>query len=288
MLEGIVHSITKFRSASPKRKNNISQGDKSSYKEDVEESTMDKNKIINHLQNELLMKESLIQSLNAKVERLEDNLINFTKINQAAASVEIQRRTHKVSPNTYVIHDKGKIIQSKMGTRGSILTANALSAIPEREKNEIYSIAQKFIKVFQNPEGYLAYIKSEQFASELITLCEELEAMLEDEPRCLFMQSPVMKNKNVYFIFFFIMYRCHQVYVFGDIHGNLEDLHFFADNIWKLGMELTAGKFLFLGDYVDRGSNCLECVAYLFALKILYPGKINLLRGNHETRDVST
>jgi hypothetical protein len=50
--------------------------------------------------------------------------------------------------------------------------------------------------------------------------------------------------------------------------GNLEDLNFFADNIWKLGMNLTAGKFLFLGDYVDRGMLGLECLAYLFALKV--------------------
>lgn len=46
-----------------------------------------------------------------------------------------------------------------------------------------------------------------------------------------------------------------------------QDLNFFADNIWKLGMNLTAGKFLFLGDYVDRGMSGLECLAYLFALK---------------------
>jgi hypothetical protein len=52
------------------------------------------------------------------------------------------------------------------------------------------------------------------------------------------------------------------------ITGNLEDLNFFADNIWKLGMNLTAGKFLFLGDYVDRGMLGLECLAYLFALKV--------------------
>ena len=69
--------------------------------------------------------------------------------------------------------------------------------------------------------------------------------------------------------------------------GNLEDLHFFSDNIWKLGMDLTAGQFLFLGDYVDRGKSGLECIAYLLALKCLFPHKIFMLRGNHEVRDVN-
>ncbi len=36
----------------------------------------------------------------------------------------------------------------------------------------------------------------------------------------------------------------------------------------QLGINLTAGKFLFLGDYVDRGMLGLETIAYLFALKV--------------------
>jgi hypothetical protein len=55
----------------------------------------------------------------------------------------------------------------------------------------------------------------------------------------------------------------------------------------SLGIALTAGNFVFLGDYVDRGKNCLEVIAYLHTMKLLLPHKITLLRGNHETREVN-
>jgi hypothetical protein len=178
----------------------------------------------------------------------------------------IMKREHDVKGLQHVISDKGRITK-QIGTRGSLLTTNILESIEEEEKNKSQIIAERFLHVFQNPVDHLEYLQSVEFACDLKHVCATVSDIFSEESRCLYMQSPV--------------------YVFGDIHGNLEDLHFFSDNLWKLGMDLTAGQFLFLGDYVDRGMSCLECVAYLFGLKILYPKKIKLLRGNHETRDVN-
>uniref|UniRef100_A0AC35F561 Serine/threonine-protein phosphatase n=1 Tax=Panagrolaimus sp. PS1159 TaxID=55785 RepID=A0AC35F561_9BILA len=73
------------------------------------------------------------------------------------------------------------------------------------------------------------------------------------------------------------------VNICGDIHGQYGDLMRIFNSC---GLPFKS-RYLFLGDYVDRGRHSLEVIVLLFACQIQFPNNIFLLRGNHELSNIN-
>ncbi|KAJ9056744.1 putative serine/threonine protein phosphatase [Entomophthora muscae] len=94
-------------------------------------------------------------------------------------------------------------------------------------------------------------------------VCEKVKEILLSESNVVHIQGPVT--------------------VVGDIHGQFYDLL----EIFKIGGYPPDTNYLFLGDYVDRGYYSVETISLLTCLKLRYPSRIQLVRGNHESRTVT-
>lgn len=99
--------------------------------------------------------------------------------------------------------------------------------------------------------------------SEVKALCQRAMDILMEESNVQAVQVPVT--------------------ICGDIHGQYYDLQ----ELFKVGADCPETNYLFLGDFVDRGFYSVETFLLLLALKVRYPHRITLIRGNHESRQIT-
>lgn len=104
------------------------------------------------------------------------------------------------------------------------------------------------------------------FAKYTNMLCEAMKGLLQNEEKLLKVNAPAL--------------------VLGDLQGNLHDLFVMEKSFWQ-SFPAMPNSILFLGNYTGVIGNGIECLAYLFSLKLIAPNKFFLLRGSQEMRSVN-
>ncbi|XP_053993618.1 uncharacterized protein LOC128884326 isoform X2 [Hylaeus volcanicus] len=119
---------------------------------------------------------------------------------------------------------------------------------------------------------------------EVAQLCLAALNVVRNEPMVLHLRAPIKVYGDVHGQFYDLMrlfgsYKC-------PVEEDWRDEHIVPDDVDIVG-DIDSIDYLFLGDYVDRGTHSLEVICLLFALKCRYPNQIHLIRGNHEDRSIN-
>jgi len=119
-----------------------------------------------------------------------------------------------------------------------------------------------------NNEPPRTALSEERYNDELQSLCDDASATLAAEQVVLTLD---VKDDD-------------KLVLVGDIHGQFRDLQTHILSVQQRAIQNGEKdyKFLFLGDYVDRGPHGVEVMILLLALKIEFPNTVFILRGNHE------
>ena len=100
--------------------------------------------------------------------------------------------------------------------------------------------------------------------TELKSLIEQATVCFKKEPNILRIPPPIS--------------------VVGDIHGQFYDLV----EVFRIAGFPPYSRFLFLGDYVDRGQHSVQVISLLLCLKVKFQEHFFLIRGNHESMNTTS
>ena len=145
---------------------------------------------------------------------------------------------------------------------GSDHAARGVYVGEETERRRGSSSGKLDVEEYGTYDSMVATLLEHKFLpeKEVLQLCERARSLISEESNVHSVRAPVT--------------------VVGDIHGQFHDLL----EMFKLGGYAPDTNYLFLGDYVDRGYYSVETVTLVVALKVRYPDRVTIIRGNHESR----
>ncbi|EGR31094.1 ser thr protein phosphatase family protein, putative [Ichthyophthirius multifiliis] len=183
-------------------------------------------------------------------------------------------------PNSEQENQTKKVAIQKLQKQGIKLNQNSrYIENSEISNKKLYyeSIFQIFIDNLHLPtqyenatqKDYLSYIKKEYIHK----LCDEVQKVFEKEPMLLRLRAPIK--------------------IFGNLNGQYEDLMRFFNHFGSPfdnqspEDDIDNNDYLFLGNYLGRGTMQIEIILLLFALKLKFQDQFFMLRGNMEDKKIN-
>ena len=220
--------------------------------------------------------------------KLDNNQEQINEINSKSSSIinpqQSSENNQQIIPNKEILEKENNNQKNYFtGITPDMITVLNPNVIKEKEEKNQAELKEKENNMNLNNDN-----NNNSLNQSLGRQCSSLDEQIEQLRKCQYITEIEVKllcekAKELFIEESNVQIIDAPITVCGDIHGQFDDL----TELFNKGGKCPETNYLFMGDFVDRGFNSVETFLLLLALKVRYPDRITLIRGNHETRQIT-